>query len=90
VKTTTIQIARVLRDALTPGDLARVVEALEGYLIDNDPETGKAPPSPTVARRAEVAGDLIDRIEAHLRDDEAAALADDDPERGSTTPRRRR
>jgi len=68
MRTTTIQIARILRDALDPKDLARVVEALEGYLIGNDPEAGVLP-NPTLVRRTDVAGDLLDRIETHMRDD---------------------
>jgi hypothetical protein len=66
VRTTTIQVARILRDALEPGDLARVSEALEGYLVEHDPEA--RPPNPTVARRTDVACDLVDRIEALIHE----------------------
>ena len=80
MRTTTIQIARILRDALQPEDLARAVEALEGYLTDNDLETGV--PDATISRRTDVAADLLDRIETHLHDDRLAALGDDDPAPG--------
>jgi len=72
MRTTTIQIARILRDTLSPADLARAAEAIEGYLIDNDPEAGGLP-NPTLVRRTDVAADLLDRIETHLRDDAEAA-----------------
>jgi len=72
MRTTTIQIARILRDALPPDDLARVADAIEGYLIDNDPEAGVLP-NPTLVRRTDVAGDLLDRIETHMHDDAEAA-----------------
>jgi hypothetical protein len=49
-----------------------VAEAIEDYLIDNDPEAG-GPPDPTLARRTDVAADLLDRIETHLHNDAEAA-----------------
>jgi len=76
MRTTTIQIARILRDALAPEDLARLAESLEGYLIDNDPDAGV--PNPTLVRRTDVAGDLLDRIETHLHDDGLAAPGADE------------
>jgi len=84
MRTTTIQIARLLHDALPPGDLARVVEALEGYLIANDPEAGA--PNPTVARRTDVAGDLIDRIEALVHETDHEAEVAEKRAGWSTTP----
>lgn len=84
MRTTTIQIARILRDALPPDDLARVAEAIEGYLIDNDPEAGLLP-NPTLVRRTDAAADLLDRIEVHLRDDAETEIAEKRAE-WSTTP----
>jgi len=84
MKTTTIQIARILRDALAPEDLARVADALEGYLIDNDAEAGA--PNPTLARRTDVAGDLIDRIEALVRETDHEVEVAEKRAGWSTTP----